>query len=354
MSKIKVLLHNYTNQLGGSTMVTYNIAKYLPNDKYECHLLFHTRGLNEETQNPLDAYESAYLIPDDSHTLIEQSIEYIKQFDIVIDNLVPLEFRGRIRTKVRKPIINILHSVAGWNRIKDQYKMQLPYIENNKYNQGQDIIPDAFVCISQELREIVEQDINDWSNEHGIFYNPDVRTILNCVHLPNSISTPPKQKTIIYVGRISSDKGIDRLLKVMDELSDYKCKVIGSPSDTRLFWMWNILKEQFPDIEFIEATKDVNSHYKEASCILITSPAEGIPLVLCEAQGFGVKAFHIKNLGSTPESGSEECFDINEMVDKVVNYQDTEFNRLINRAKADKFSIDVCIDKWIRVLQDVL
>lgn len=97
---------------------------------------------------------------------------------------------------------------------------------------------------------------------------------------------------IIAVGRLERQKGFDYLLdawaNVVTSVKDWKLKIVGSGS------LKGELEAQAKrlgidkSVEFKSATTDIASIYTEASCLVMSSRFEGLPMVLIEAKTAGL------------------------------------------------------------------
>ncbi len=90
-------------------------------------------------------------------------------------------------------------------------------------------------------------------------------------------------KNILYVGRLSHEKGVDLLISAFNQLKDARLKliIVGDGLET------DSLKKQADDkrIEFIGSKEgqDLIDQYKQADLLVLPSRTEGQPLVLFEA-----------------------------------------------------------------------
>ncbi len=121
----------------------------------------------------------------------------------------------------------------------------------------------------------------------------------NVYVIPNSVTFyPPVQsfldkKIIIAVGRISYEKGIDLLLDIYDSIHmlipGWKLRLIGDGKQKKEFEKRVKVSAVLSDkIEFIGYTDLVEQEYINASVYVMTSRVEGFPMVLLEAQSYGL------------------------------------------------------------------
>lgn len=103
-----------------------------------------------------------------------------------------------------------------------------------------------------------------------------------------------KSKNIIAVGRLTYQKGFDRLLQIWCKFIEkhpktgWKLQIIGSgPNEESLSQMSDRLKLA-SEIEWVQNTPDIKTYYENASFLVMTSRFEGLPMTLIEAQSFGL------------------------------------------------------------------
>lgn len=93
-------------------------------------------------------------------------------------------------------------------------------------------------------------------------------------------------KRVLSVGRISYDKGIDRLLKIWSKISpqfpDWKLSLMGDVVDKELITMIQELSVSH-SVEILPVSQEVLTEYLSSSIYVMTSRFEGLPMVLLEA-----------------------------------------------------------------------
>ena len=114
-------------------------------------------------------------------------------------------------------------------------------------------------------------------------------------HIPNAIRLPeinifPKSKTeftVLYVGRSTPDKRVHLVAEIARTLHEMqgavKFEIAGDVAPV-------IHSSQFPYIHFygnINDEKQLNAFYEKAHVLILTSSAEGFPMVLMEAMARG-------------------------------------------------------------------
>lgn len=122
--------------------------------------------------------------------------------------------------------------------------------------------------------------------------------MIRAIPNPNPFESPKvigyklREKTVLAVGRLSHQKGFDLLIKawrkVASEKTGWKLQIVGSgEDDEKLYRLANGLNLR-RSLEFIPATKEIESYYQTASFFVLSSRYEGFGIVLEEAMGFGL------------------------------------------------------------------
>lgn len=99
-------------------------------------------------------------------------------------------------------------------------------------------------------------------------------------------------KTILAVGRLTKVKGFDLLIeawcKVCKENQDWILRLVGSGEEEGNLKKLVNDKKLNKRIEFIPANNNITEFYKTSSLFCLSSRFEGFPMVLLEAQAFGL------------------------------------------------------------------
>lgn len=100
------------------------------------------------------------------------------------------------------------------------------------------------------------------------------------------------RKTLLYLGRLSAEKGVDLLLDawslVADEHPDWRLRITGDGPNKEQLRHQAAGLAGAERIEWSNATKDPYSTLMDADLVVLASRTEGLPLVLAEAQACGV------------------------------------------------------------------
>ncbi len=109
-------------------------------------------------------------------------------------------------------------------------------------------------------------------------------------HSPN-----PNSTIALAVGRLTHVKGFDNLLKAwaliaMDVPPGWRLRIVGEGEDEQMLKALCCELGLNERVEFCPPTKNIGQHYSEASFCCLTSRYEGLPMVLIEAQAYGLSA----------------------------------------------------------------
>ncbi|MCY4780800.1 glycosyltransferase family 4 protein [Sphingobacterium sp. UT-1RO-CII-1] len=126
--------------------------------------------------------------------------------------------------------------------------------------------------------------------------NFDCRAEMMCI--PNFLTFPVEKREIvkdnkvaIAVGRFTEQKSFDRLIEIWSllgkEAEGWELKIIGDGEERDT--LANLINKYNCKNVFLLPTSDtVQKYYEQASVYLMTSKWEGLPMVLIEAQSYGL------------------------------------------------------------------
>lgn len=128
-------------------------------------------------------------------------------------------------------------------------------------------------------------------SKYPVFLQRRIDVIYNFSILQNDRNYH-REKEVIAVGRLTYQKSFDRLIIVwsslMKKIKNWHLTIIGD-GELREDLQKMIQSEHMEQyISIVPATKDIESYYKRASLLFMTSRFEGMPMVLIEAKQFGI------------------------------------------------------------------
>lgn len=138
---------------------------------------------------------------------------------------------------------------------------------------------------------LTEEDKADWGLE---FKNLSV--------IPNALTSFPNRvsslenKTVLAVGRLSRQKGYERLIsvwgRVASKMTDWRLEIICGGDPGYKAWLQELAEKQgvLNSVIFRPPLKDLPEVYEKASIFVMTSRFEGLPMVLLESQSYGIPA----------------------------------------------------------------
>lgn len=173
-------------------------------------------------------------------------------------------------------------------------------------------------------------------------------------------------KTILCVGRLTYQKGFDLLItawaRVAQQVPDWKIVIVGSGEDEQM------LKQMAKDfavedsIVFAGQQKNMDTFYRQASFFCMTSRFEGLPMVLLEAQSYGlpIVAFDCDtgpaDLIENKKNGIlVEPLDTTELADGIIELMNLNELSYMNYAKTAKevsmnFYGKKLVGKWLEII----
>lgn len=138
---------------------------------------------------------------------------------------------------------------------------------------------DKFIVLTEEDKKL-------WGEIKNIEVIPNAITVI-----PKETSTLENQR-VLAVGRFTFQKGFDRLVEawriISNQFPDWKLDIVGDGEEYDK--LVALIKQYRLDnsVSLIQAQKDLSSKYLGASIYAMTSHYEGLPMVLLEAQSYGL------------------------------------------------------------------
>lgn len=284
-------------------------------------------------------------------TQIEKSISDIKT-DVIF--CLKFDFVGvLLQVKGNIPLVVESHTLCKAEKIDESGWLRRMHIHLFKRNIRK---ADLFVALT-------EGDAKDWRT-----INPNTFVIPNVVHLNESGKTCScQEKSVIYVGRFSSQKDIQSLLGIWNLVNekhpDWLLRIYGDGE----------LKDQYmPIIQGMDAnihvfppTPAIMEKYFESSILILTSLYEPFGLVLPEAMSCGlpVVAFDCPYGPAEIITDGVDGFliknrDIQAFADRVCQLiEDEELRRRMGQngiVSSQRYRADVIMPKWINLFEKLL
>lgn len=199
--------------------------------------------------------------------------------------------------------------------------------------------------------------------------NPD-----NSIVIPNARSFSPclradlDSKVVLAIGRYTHQKGFERLIEswniIYKDFKDWKLLLVGEGNQRKiledLIDKYNLGSYVF----LIKPDNDVEKFYLNSSVFALTSRYEGLPMVLLEAQAYGlpVVSFNCKCGPSDIIENGKTGFLVSEgdivsfaeklkklMMDSKLRYEMGE----LAISNSENYSMDIIMDKWIKLFNSL-
>ena len=140
---------------------------------------------------------------------------------------------------------------------------------------------------------LTDRDKTFWDKKFNLTSSKKVIAIANPSPYPLQNNVPTlSNKNILCVGRLTHQKGFDLLIpawaKIADQLLGLKVTIVGSGEDEQMLKQMAYNLGVAESIIFAGQQKDMDSFYRKASFFCMSSRFEGLPMVLLEAQSYGL------------------------------------------------------------------
>lgn len=197
--------------------------------------------------------------------------------------------------------------------------------------------------------------------------NAKIISISNPTPYKNIEHTPSLgHKTALAMGRLTYQKGFDLLIEAWSDVCksnmDWILRIVGSGEDEKK------LKDQAQKlgiinrIEFVPTTKNVERYFRTSSIFCLSSRFEGLPMVLLEAQSYGLPI-----VSFDCDTGPSDLIvdglngdlikplsiqDLAIGIDRLINLDTIEYTYMIeNTLKKNKsFYVDEIVKKWLEII----
>lgn len=367
---------------GGTEILTFNLMRELQNLGIDCYLI------------------SRYIYNGENYHVLNMTPTQFSRYHRLLNNPLNKLLGNKLSDNFLKKVIR-----------KIAYKVQVDWIINHTYDLCSAIPTDgpwktaqvfhwSVVGYENNLKSVIHKksfiprilsmvllkaNIKKWHKSIPYFdnliclTNAALSEIQNVFHLSahNKIALIPdplmqsqesteisslNNKTIVYVGRLSHEKGVMRLLRIWKHLStqlvDYTLTIYGDgymQDEMKQF----IQSNNLPRIELKGFSSDLKDIYTHADLCLMTSDTEGFGMVLIEAMYYGVPCISFDCPISPKEIIADagltvKCFDEIAYTNVVVELlQNKERVKYLQQAAIDRAK-DFYINKVTKLWQQML
>lgn len=210
---------------------------------------------------------------------------------------------------------------------------------------------------------LTEEDSRYWGNLSNMTVIPNARTFT-----PSGIADMENRK-VIAVGRYTFQKGFDRLVEawnlVAPDFPDWELEIVGDGEDREMLKTMIDRYGLGGSVHLVPANNEIEKHYIGSSVYVMTSRYEGLPMVLLEAQAFGlpVVSFRCKCGPSDLIADGENGYlvdegDIKGFVFKLKKVMsDVELRRKMSQnalTSSGRFSEERVMQHWIELFESLV
>ncbi|WP_309498697.1 glycosyltransferase family 4 protein [Sulfurovum sp.] len=193
----------------------------------------------------------------------------------------------------------------------------------------------------------------------------EIVAINNPATIKHSQKANLQSKTVLAVGRLTSQKGFDLLLKswkiVVEDHGEWTLRIVGSGKDEEMLKKLVHYLSISNMVEFIPNTKNVEKNYMDAAMYVMSSRFEGLPLVLLEAKSYGLPIVSF-DCDCGPSDIVRDGVDgilvekenIDKLADGLIVLIENEGKRYMfgeNALEDHRFDIDNIVSQWQKILK---
>lgn len=237
---------------------------------------------------------------------------------------------------------------------------------NNNNRKLRDIGRKLAVLFCSKVVTLTQKDMMLWKThlkkiKAEIIAIPNPTPYENVKHCPTKMS-----KKILTVGRLTHLKGYDLLLNAWENVckidKEWSLMILGGGEEERKLKLQAQQLDISQRVIFIPETKNVEDFYKTSSFYCLSSRYEGLPMVLLEAQSFGlpVIAFNCNTGPSDIINHGENGFlvqdqdvkDLEKYLLEAINLDHETYNQFCENSqrRIRDFSIDRIINQWKKII----
>ena len=221
---------------------------------------------------------------------------------------------------------------------------------------------------SDKLVMLSDKFINEFLYFSGKKYAEKMLSISNPVTI-NGGGSEKKEKIVLFVGRISQEKGVDKILEVWrgicheEKYKEWRLVIVGDGEKRKQ------MEKYAMDMELInysfEGFQKPDGYYDKAKIFCMASAFEGFGLVLVEAMSYGVVPMAFNSFSNCSDIIDDDKngilvtpFSINEYRKKIIELieNDEKWMKMstcsINKSK--EYSIECIGAKWLDLFYSLL
>lgn len=359
MKNICFLIGNISHS-GGTERVTTIIANELSKKNYKVFVVSLTSGKN-----------SFFSLEDniDIFSLFTEKISMRKNFLSAVMKIRKFCINHRVDTLIVVDSISCVFTVPALLGLNVQHICWEHFNLNVNLNSSfRDMGRWMAAKWCSKIVTLTERDKEFWDEKFKLSPMGKVNAIANPSPFQLQNHMPSLEyKSILCVGRLTSQKGFDLLIpawaKIANYLPEWNITIVGMGEDEQ------ILRKMAEDykvdhcIEFVGQQKNMDNFYRNSSFFCMSSRFEGLPMVLLEAQSYGlpIVAFDCDTgPAEVIENGKNgflvEKENIELMSEKLLilcELDEESFEQMVHKSfqKIQSFDIRNIIEIWSNVIE---
>lgn len=310
---------------------------------------------------------------------LDSTISRYKLYDTVVSGMTHiLGYINRLKKVIKLHSIDILVDIDG---IIDMYAVPVKWLTGVKVISWEHF--NYYFHPSQGLRQkvrkfavknvdaivtLTEQDKEYYLN------NLKIKCPIVAIHNPVTFTGidntyDVESKTIISVGRLTYQKGFDRLIDVaeivLNNKSKWKWIIMGDGEDREVLQKSIDDRKLTDQLQLLGNVNNIDKYYKKSSIFVMTSRFEGLPMTLLEA-----KYYQLPIVSYDIKTGPKECItdgingylveedNISDMAEKIEELIENKEKRVGFSDKAlidvENFSLERIIKQWEELIEKVM
>lgn len=214
---------------------------------------------------------------------------------------------------------------------------------------------DKFVVLTEEDRRY-------WGALDNITVIPNARTFT-----PTCVANLENKK-VIAVGRYTYQKGFDRLVEawhlIASDFPDWKLEIVGAGEEKDMLEGMIDRYGLGNSLFLVPTNNEIEKHYLNSSVYVMTSRYEGLPMVLLEAQAFGlpIVSFRCKCGPSDIVADGENGYLVEDgdIMSLATKLKDLMADRLLREkmgkkalVASERFSKEQIMQQWIALFESL-
>ena len=276
---------------GGAERVLCNVVNALSNEGFECDIII------------FKGDEEPFYELNKNVRVINLDYEYTNKstFGTVVENITRLI---KLRKAISENKANIYISFMAHCNIRVAIscllmKQKFVFCEHNNYFAFKGYIRRGLRLLAYAIQPKIITVLTDRDkSNYPVFLQKKIKVLKNPLGIEVSesqlLSLNKRKKIILAVGRLTKQKGYERLLLIYKTLKarglsdEWKLYIAGDGEDRKSLIDIAVDYKINNDVCFLGNVRDIAELYKHSSIYVMTSHWEGLPMVLGEAMQFGL------------------------------------------------------------------